>query len=109
MWLALTLWLVSQGTQRPTVSVLPRFAVAPSAVRITARPNGATRGWCLDIIADDSAYYRSSCSESEGSVQQIYEMIPPGHYVIRFTVTYVDRTTRHAETSFCVGGGEFTC
>ena len=104
MWLALTLWLVSQGTQRPTVSVLPRFAVAPSAVRITARPNGAVRGWCLDISADDSAYYRASCSEAEGSVQPIYDMIPPGHYVVRYVVTYMTGVTRFAETTVCIGG-----
>jgi len=104
MWLALTLWLVSRGTQRPTVSVLPRFAVAPSAVRITARPNGSVRGWCLDISADDSAYYRASCSEAEGSVQPIYDMIPPGHYVVRYVVTYSTGVTRFAETSFCIGG-----
>jgi len=104
MWPALVCWMVLSRSPQPTVAVLPRFAVAPSAVRITAQPHGAVRGWCLDISADDSAYYRASCSEAEGSVQPIYDMIPPGHYEVRFVVTYSTGITRFAETSFCIGG-----
>ena len=29
MWLALAIWLSSRPTERPTVSVIPRFAMAP--------------------------------------------------------------------------------
>jgi hypothetical protein len=114
--LSILLFWMFASTEKVTVDVTPRLAMAPTTIRVTVRskPLATNRG--LTVRIDSSDYYRSSFDPDfageEGSKIKSwnYELRYPGVYTIQAIQHRAKPDSEEIATiTICVSGMDVEC